>query len=679
MHVRQGVKQRARRYALALGLASAAFTIASSAALASTTEVVTEPGTEASVASGGWVTAGDSGPCLTAAPTDAGAHIPGCGFGSFDDPGSGVIDLTPTVTSSGTPFGQVVYDRPVSASLGLSVSFDEAQLGGSGGEGLSFFLVDGSHPFAASSTDGMYGYGPRLQTGGVSDGLMGVSLDTSGAGSSWFADGGGYVDGGGNGHSCGSSAPGPAPDAVVLRAAGDSTIGGYCYVAGTSAEAVSFHGSDRLSATHHVEVDVSPSTAADPRVIVKVDETTLIDVPTSAVTETGYPGPTLTSVSSYRFGFGASESGVSDHHDIWNVRAETEVPDPPVLTLAVGGGPLALGSTGSFTLVAATAAPGGVENTPMVATAGLPAGVTVAAIPTGTGWECSATVVGSRAVSCTYAADSIAFVDAAASAPTVTVAVAVSASAAIGSFQVSGMLADENSPAVTATSAGVDVWGTGLNVVRSASRASYTAAGQPVWLTYTVTNQTGGVVTGLAVADTLAGASAPNCPQSSLASGGSETCTASYATTQADVDAARTLWGTGSATAVDALSHPVTSVTSTGGAVVAAPRSGVTVGITSKTHRFRAGQTIVYTLRVANTGTTTVHRVGIATANLRLKVACPATSLAPLATTTCTAFHRTTPASVKAGKTVCRVIVGARDPAGARLVSPPASLTIRLA
>jgi hypothetical protein len=663
---------------LAVGLAAVAFTAVSGAALASTTEVVTEPGTEALVASGAWVAAGTSGSCLTAAPTTAGIPIPGCGFGSFDDPGSGVIDLTPTVTTSGSPVGQVVYDRPASASLGLRVSFDEAQLGGTGGEGLSFFLVDGSQPFASSSTS-MYGYEPRMNSGGVSRGLMGVNLDASGAASTSSADGGGYVDGDGHAQGCGSSAPGSAPNAVVLRAAGDASIGGYCYVAGTAANSVPLDGSDRLSATHHVEVDVSPSGAADPRVIVKVDGTTLIDVPTSAVTETGYPGPTLTSASSYRFGFGASESGVSDHHDIWNIQAETEVSNPPVLTLAVGGGPLPLGGSGTFTLVAAASSQGGVENTPMVATAALPVGVTVDATPTGTGWDCSATVIGSRTVSCTYAADTLSFLDAGRSTSMVTVPAGVATSAGVGSFQVSGSLADGNSPADTATSAGVDVWGTQLKVVRSADRATYTAAGQRVSLSYRVLNQTSGTVTGVAVADTLAGASTPSCPQSILAVGGSETCTGSYTTTQADVDTARGLAGTGSATGVDALSHPVTSVTSSVGEVSAAPTSGIALGMTSKIRKFKPGQTIVYKLHVTNTGTTTVRGVGVATHNLQLKVACPATPLAPGAIATCTASHLVKRSSVKARKIVCHVAVAARNPSGRRLVSALASLVIKLA
>ena len=673
------VTKFARRYGLGLSLVVLACTVVSSAALASTTEIVTEPGTEVSVTDSGWITDGNSAPCLTAGPTSAGSPIPGCAFASPDDPGSGVIDLTPNLGVSNA-IGEVVYDRPVSADLGLHVSFDESQFGGSGGDGLSFFLVDGSHSFTpVSGSYGLYGYGPRLRAGGVTGGLMGVTLDVSGTASGFDADGGSWPIGGGLRHDCSTTTPAPGnmPDAVVLRGMGDTFDGGYCYVAGTAANALLLHGVDRLSATHHVVVDVSPSTAADPRVVVTVDGTTLIDVPTSAVTKSDYPGPMLTTVSSYRFGFGASGSGGTDHHDIWNIQASTQVSNPPLLSLAIGGGPFSPGSTGNVTLTASAGALGGAENTPLVATAALPAGVTVESTPTGTGWDCAATIVGSRSVSCTYAADSSNVLAAGTSTPAVTVPVAVWASADIGPSLVSGALTDGNSPSVTATSAGVDIWGTQLKVVRSADRPTYTAAGQLVTLSYRVTNQTSGTVTSVVVADTLSGATTPNCPQASLAAGASETCTSTYSTTQSDIDAARSLTGTGSATALDGLSQVVTSANSSAGTVVAAPTSRIAVAITSQSRRFKAGQTITYQITVTNTGTTTLHRVGIATQNLQLVAACPATPLVPGAATICTATHAVTRASVKAGKTVCRLTMIARDPLGARLFSVPASLTIK--
>ena len=83
------VTKFARRYGLGLSLVVLACTVVSSAALASTTEIVTEPGTEVSVTDSGWITDGNSAPCLTAGPTSAGSPIPGCAFASPDDPGSG--------------------------------------------------------------------------------------------------------------------------------------------------------------------------------------------------------------------------------------------------------------------------------------------------------------------------------------------------------------------------------------------------------------------------------------------------------------------------------------------------------------------------------------------------------------------------------------------------------------
>ena len=84
-------------------------------------------------------------------------------------------------------------------------------------------------------------------------------------------------------------------------------------------------------------------------------------------------------------------------------------------------------------------------------------------------------------------------------------------------------------------------------LVKSASITSYSAAGTPVTYSYKVTNSGNVTLTSVGVTDPMAGLSAISCPSTTLAPGASETCTATYTTTQADVDAG-SLTNTGTAT-----------------------------------------------------------------------------------------------------------------------------------
>jgi PKD repeat protein len=79
--------------------------------------------------------------------------------------------------------GQVglgLYDVPLQSRLGTVTEFDYYAGGGSGGDGLAFFLVDGeqvdSSSIRASSSSGSLGY-----TGGVPNAYLGIGFDTNGA------------------------------------------------------------------------------------------------------------------------------------------------------------------------------------------------------------------------------------------------------------------------------------------------------------------------------------------------------------------------------------------------------------------------------------------------------------------------------------------------------------------
>ena len=72
--------------------------------------------------------------------------------------------------------------------------------------------------------------------------------------------------------------------------------------------------------------------------------------------------------------------------------------------------------------------------------------------------------------------------------------------------------------------------------MKSASITGFSAAGTLVTYSYKVTNSGNVTLHSVGVTDPMPGLSAVNCPTTTLAPGISETCTATYTTTQADVD-----------------------------------------------------------------------------------------------------------------------------------------------
>ncbi|MFI6948544.1 hypothetical protein [Streptomyces sp. NPDC050422] len=92
---------------------------------------------------------------------------------------------------------------------------------------------------------------------------------------------------------------------------------------------------------------------------------------------------------------------------------------------------------------------------------------------------------------------------------------------------------------VTATSNKVTVPLRSLTITKSVAETKFTAAGQTLHYTFTVTNNGEVPLTGIAVTDNGPGTPTVTCPSGSLAVGASQDCTATYVTTAADVTAGR--------------------------------------------------------------------------------------------------------------------------------------------
>ena len=225
-----------------------------------------------------------------------------------------------------------------------------------------------------------------------------------------------------------------------------------------------------------------------------------------------------------------------------------------------------------------------------------------------------------------------------------------------------------------------------ISVLSSAVEGSVSAAGQTVHYTFLVTNTGNVTLTGAGVTNTMsapAGAldAAPVCPATTLAPGDSTTCTATYTTTQADIDdgaigQSATASGTppsgpgtvssASSTTVSAIQSPAVTVVSSSG----------TVSVSS------AGQRVDYRYLVANTGNVTLTGVAVTSAMdapagaLDAAPVCPVTTLAPGASTTCTATYTVTQADVDAGRIVNHATASATTPNHTTVSSPASSATV---
>uniref|UniRef100_A0A7C3VUP5 DUF11 domain-containing protein n=1 Tax=Planktothricoides sp. SpSt-374 TaxID=2282167 RepID=A0A7C3VUP5_9CYAN len=129
---------------------------------------------------------GGGGAYLTSGVTDA--------FGNTDPVGDGWLRLTSPESppNSATDTGYAIYNQSFSSSNGIVVSFDYAAYGkttANGGDGFSFFLLDGSiaNPTTGTSAGGV-GYANKVATTvvpGTSDGLtggyVGIGFDVFGS------------------------------------------------------------------------------------------------------------------------------------------------------------------------------------------------------------------------------------------------------------------------------------------------------------------------------------------------------------------------------------------------------------------------------------------------------------------------------------------------------------------
>ena len=218
-----------------------------------------------------------------------------------------------------------------------------------------------------------------------------------------------------------------------------------------------------------------------------------------------------------------------------------------------------------------------------------------------------------------------------------------------------------------------------ITIDKTASPATYDGAGQTITYSYLVTNSGNVPLTGVAVTDNLPGLSAIDCPGTTLGISASETCTASYLTTDADVDAGQVA-NTATATGTPPDSPPVTSDPSAA-VVTAVEQPGVRVVKSTEPATYsQAGQVIHYSFRVTNTGNVTLTHVHVNdTLNGLSAITCPEATLPAAQSETCTASYRITAADLNAGHVTNTATAHGDPPAPGRpAASPPSAVTIKV-
>ncbi|WP_449447407.1 DUF7507 domain-containing protein [Thermomonas brevis] len=192
-----------------------------------------------------------------------------------------------------------------------------------------------------------------------------------------------------------------------------------------------------------------------------------------------------------------------------------------------------------------------------------------------------------------------------------------------------------------------------LGIVKSVNSAGPYGVGSVIAYQFVVTNTGDVTLSGIVVNDAQLDAAAI-CPATTLAPGATTTCTGSHTVTAAEVAAgfvhnSATATGQPPTAPGGATPPPVTSTPSEIDTPTAQQPAMTMVKSVTSAGPYGAGDQIAYQFLVTNTGNVTLTGIVINDAQLDAAAVCPATTLAPGVTTTCTGSHTVTAAEVAAG------------------------------
>lgn len=265
------------------------------AAMGRAQAVVTETFKNSTTADPSWVFAGTG-------------YTPNLTSGVTDTAGDGWLRLTSAGNNQAT---SAYYNQAfTAANATVYAKFDFASYGGSGADGVTFFLFDGSKPFSVGAYGGSIGYAQKTVAGGgganingMNGGYLGVALDEYGNFSSASE---GRVGGLGG-------TTGLVPDSIGVRGPGQD-LNGYAFLGGSGTLAQSIDSASRPTQTNTVQVLLSATNqltvtlqqgGSSPQTVIQMDLS-------------GYARP-----ETLMFGFSAGTGGSTNIHEIRNLNVTT--------------------------------------------------------------------------------------------------------------------------------------------------------------------------------------------------------------------------------------------------------------------------------------------------------------------------------------------------------------------
>lgn len=298
-------------------------------------------------------TIGQLNPFLTARNTGEapegglpGNPSPGAGaYPAIDAEGSGVLRLTNNTTNQAA---YVLYDNPLPASAGLIIEFDLFSYGGTGADGISFFLADGANPpNDAGGFGGSLGYAQinaSFQGAGVQGGYLGVGFDEYGNYSNPTE---GRVGG-----------TAFTPDAIAVRG---SQANNYAYLTGTGAGELPFSidaptAATREEAGRRVRIELTPTG----RLFVQIDANRDGDYTDAGESPTALQNYDVIAANgevpdTFTFGFASGTGIFTNNHEIRNLQVSQPTSPPEVADATVN---VPSGTTVNVTGLSATDADG---------------------------------------------------------------------------------------------------------------------------------------------------------------------------------------------------------------------------------------------------------------------------------------------------------------------------------
>ncbi|MEU6858739.1 hypothetical protein AB0B28_07690 [Glycomyces sp. NPDC046736] len=275
------------------------------------------------------------GACLTAATEVLGPNA----FDSCADqnvgpvPESGKAPGYLQLTDAGEyRSGAAILNQALPNEGGIEVTFAQYQYGGTGADGISFFLVDGETDLTETgAVGGSLGYAQHGDSPGVDGGYLGLGLDAWG---NFSAD----TEGRGTGCDAEHRAPehlqvalNRAPDTVALRGPGQGTEG-YCLLATTATdEKIGEYGGGDIYGTE-LPGDLRAETLADAKRLVKLKVTDgehpTVTVDLNFLEGEGWQRALETTMpfaapDTFKIGFASATGGATDVHLIRHLRVET--------------------------------------------------------------------------------------------------------------------------------------------------------------------------------------------------------------------------------------------------------------------------------------------------------------------------------------------------------------------